>query len=163
MNTNYTYRIFNNLSSIFYIFLSVLAVLLGGIIYILFRPSEPVFFSWISAFGFDSLLLTVRQYSHYQNLLLPEWIVFSLPNGLWAFAYSLLIMGIWWGSKSVLRYFWIASVPLLVLGFEILQYVGIIHGTFCLEDIAFGVAGIITGIIFGIKITKQINHEKDTF
>ena len=126
----------------------------------LFRTSEPIFFNWISAAGLDSWFSVARQRSLSLNLHLPEWIVFSLPNGLWAFAYALLITGIWSDSKSWLRTFWMASIPLLVIGFEILQYLGIIPGTFCIHDIALGMAGLITGILVGIRTIKPNNHEK---
>ncbi|MCF6357636.1 MAG: hypothetical protein L3J54_07500, partial [Draconibacterium sp.] len=79
--------------------------------------------------------------------------------GLWAFAYSMLIVGIWSGSKSKIKYFWLATIPVLVLGFETLQYFEIIRGTFSIQDIAFGITGIIIGIIVGNKITKIKNHE----
>jgi hypothetical protein len=59
----------------------------------------------------------------------------------------------------LLRYFWFASIPLLVLGYEFLQYAGVIPGTFCIQDIALGIAGIIIGIIVGIKIIKPNYHE----
>lgn len=151
-SANYTNRL--------YIFLSALALSLGGLIYISLRTSEHVFFGWISAVGLENSLNVVRQNSLSLSSQLPEWIVFSLSNGLWAFAYSLFITGIWSGSKSWLRYFWMASIPVLVLGFELLQYVGIIRGTFCMQDIAFGMAGLIIGIFVGNKITKSKNHEK---
>jgi len=145
-----------------YIFLAVIAILLGGFIYIFLRPSEHVFFGWISTMGLDNLLNLARQNSISQSLHLPDWIVFALPNGLWAFAYALIITGIWSGSKSWLKYFWMASIPLLVLGFEVLQYAGIIRGTFCLQDVLMGLAGILLGTIVGFKITKSNNHEKAT-
>jgi hypothetical protein len=80
-------------------------------------------------------------------------------NGLWAFAYALLITGIWSGSESWLKYFWMASIPVLVFGYEILQYFGTIPGTFCIQDLALGFGGLILGIIAGIKIPKSNNHE----
>jgi len=113
-----------------YIFLSALAIFIGGLIYILLRPSEPIFFSWISIAGLDQLVSPARSLTVALSQLLPEWFVYSLPNALWAFAYALLITGIWSDSRSWLRYFWMASIPFLVLGFEILQIPGIISGTF---------------------------------
>jgi hypothetical protein len=142
-----------------YIYLSLLAILMGGVIYILFRGSEPVFFNWIRALGLEGWLNFARSKSLSSSLHLPAWIVFSLPNGLWAFAYAFLITGIWWGTKSWLKYFWMASIPLLVLGYEILQYAGIIPGTFCMQDIALGIVGLTTGILAGIFTTKPQNHE----
>lgn len=53
-----------------------------------------------------------------------------------------------------------ASIPILVLGYEVLQYAMIIPGTFNLHDIIFGMAGLILGIILGLIITKPENHEK---
>lgn len=142
--------------------LSVLALFAGGIIYILFRTSEPVFFNWIRTTGSDTWLNMTRHDSLPLGMLFPEWIVFSLPNGLWAFAYALLITGIWSGSKSWLRYLWMTSIPLLVLGYEFLQYPGIIPGTFCIQDIILGTAGLITGVLTGKKTTKSYYHEKAT-
>lgn len=143
----------------FYIYVSVLALSLGGIIYILFRTSEPVFFSWIRAFGLDNWLNFARHKTLSSGFHLSAWIVFSLPNGLWAFAYAFLITGIWWGIRSWLKYFWMASIPLLVLGWEILQYAGIMPGTFCMQDIALGIAGLTIGILAGIFTIKPKNHE----
>ena len=142
------------------ILLCSVALLLGGIIYILFRTSEPAFFNWISAVGLDNWLDFARNSTLTLTPLLPDWIVYSLPNGLWAFAYALLITTIWSDSKSWLKYFWMASIPLLVLGFEILQYPKIIPGTFCIQDIILGIAGMTIGIIVGMKIIKPDYHEK---
>jgi hypothetical protein len=142
------------------ILLCSLALLLGGIIYVLFRASEPVFFKWIPGLASDRWFNFVRHISLSFSQFLPDWIVFSLPNGLWAFAYALLITSIWAGSHSLLRTFWMASIPLLVIGYEFLQYVGIIPGTFCIQDVALGMTGIITGIIVGTKTIKPKNHEK---
>ena len=145
------------------ILLCAFAIFLGGIIYILFRPTEIVFFNWIPSVGLDNWFNMTRQKSLSLYPYLPEWIVFSLPNGLWAFAYALLITVIWSGSKSLTKYFWMASIPLLVLGFEILQYSGVIPGTFCVQDITLGLVGLITGIQVGIETNKFKNHEKATF
>ncbi len=143
-----------------YIILSALAISLGGLIYILLRPSEHVLFSWISAAGLDNWLSYARNNPLSPSLLLPEWIVFSLPNGLWAFAYALLITSIWSGSRTWLKYFWMASIPILVLGYEVMQYAGVIPGIFCIQDIVLGVAGLILGSFVGFKISKSNNHEK---
>jgi len=142
------------------ILLGSFALLLGGIIYILFRASEPVFFKWIPGPGLASWFGFARQSSVTFSHSLPEWIVFSLPNGLWAFAYALIITGIWAGSKSWLRIFWMASIPVLVLGFELLQLTGTIPGIFCVHDMAFGIAGLIIGILAGTKTINPNHYEK---
>ncbi|KPL20420.1 MAG: hypothetical protein AMS23_10985 [Bacteroides sp. SM1_62] len=108
----------------------------------------------------DSWLNLARHNSLSLDLLLPEWFVYSLPNGLWAFAYALLITVIWSGSRTWLRYFWMASIPVLVLGYEVLQYAMIIPGTFCIKDIALGIAGLSLGIFAGYKLSESNKHEK---
>ena len=142
------------------VMLSAFALLTGAIIYILFRPSEHLFFVWIRSAGLTHWFNLARESSLSSSMPVPEWFVYSLPNGLWAFAYALLITIIWEESESWLRYLWMASIPLLVLGYEGLQYAMIIPGTFSIQDIVFGIAGLALGIIVGIKIIKPDNHEK---
>ncbi len=152
---NYSHRL--------YILLSAFAISVGGLIYIFLRPSEHVFFGWINAAGFEHWFNYARSLPPALGQLLPEWLVFSLPNGLWAFAYALLISTIWSGSKSLLRYFWMASIPVLVLGFEVLQYPGIIPGTFCIQDMALGTVGLVLGIFIGTIKTKNNNYHEKSF
>lgn len=157
---NKVFHFLANYSHQLYIILSVLAISLGGIIYIYLRPSEYIFFNWIRDVGLDNWFISVRYKSFSQRLFIPEWFVYSLPNGLWAFAYALLITSIWSGSRAWLKYFWMASIPVLVLGYEVLQYAGTIPGTFCMMDVAFGMAGLTLGILVGFKQNKKNNYEK---
>lgn len=145
-----------------FIFLILFTIFLGGFIYILFRPSEPVFFRWLAGIGLGDWVISTRQKSLSFSNTFPEWVVFSLPNGLWAFAYSLFITGFWWRSKSRLKYFWMTTIPVLVLGFEFLQLLKITSGTFCTQDIFFGLLGITIGFIAGINISLFIPQKLDT-
>jgi len=43
---------------------------------------------------------------------------------------------------------------------SLLQYIGMVKGTFSLVDLAFEISGLIIGIYTGIKITKSHHHEK---
>lgn len=141
--------------------LVLVALLVGAIIYIFMRQHEPKFFALFTEIGLDNWINSVRQDTLYSSSTLPNWVVFSLPNGLWAFAYSLIITTIWAESKSKIRYFWLATIPVLVLGFEVLQLTETIRGTFCIQDMVSGIVGIIIGIFVGNKITKIKNHEKN--
>ena len=71
-------------------------------------------------------------------------------------AYTLLITSIWYKQRTIIKYFWFGTIPLLVLGFELLQYPGWVSGTFCLEDLAFGMLGMLAGVI----INKILINEK---
>ena len=140
--------------------IAVLALILGGAIYIFLRSSEFVFFRWIESVGLGSWLEIARENALSDNSHLPVWIVFSLPSGLWAFAYTVIITTIWSKSRSRIRYVWMASIPILVFGFEILQYAGILPGTFCIQDLVMGMIVIILGIILGKNTQKLLYHEK---
>lgn len=141
------------------IILSAASLLAGGIIYTLFRPSEALFLNWPHAFELSRWINLIRKESLQFTSHFPNWVVYSLPNAFWAFAYALLITAIWSGSISRLKYFWTTSIPLLVYGYEILQYFRVIPGTFCIQDLVLGTAGLLAGILIGLTI-KTENHEK---
>ena len=141
---------------------SALALLFGAIIYICLRINEPVFFDWADRLGLGSWLEQLRIAGQNMQYKPPSWVIYSLPNGLWAFAYALIISTIWSGERSWLRLFWMATIPVIVWGFELLQILRAIPGTFCLIDLAFGTIGLLLGFALGVKATKT-NHHETTF
>jgi hypothetical protein len=134
-------------SSTRHILWSTIAVIAGGIIYMLFRPTEALFLNWFSTIGMENWLESARENSLSLSHNLPNWFVYSLPNGLWAYAYTLLILIIWKESSSLIRYFWYLSIPVLIVGFELLQLTGTLQGTFCLFDLSWGIMGIVLGVL----------------
>lgn len=141
-----------------FLMLPVLAVLLGGSIYIFLRPSEIVFFDWVRAIGLESLIDSeIGPLSHQ---VFPDWFVYSLPDGLWAFAYACLIIWIWSGTRSWIRNIWILSIPLSIVTFEGLQYLGIIRGTPCAQDLLAGLLGIFLAIVMSKLIINSNENEK---
>lgn len=144
------------------IFLSAFALFAGGMIYILARSSEPLFFHWLEVLGFGQWLELLRTKILTENQILPLWLIYSLPSGLWAFAYSIIITGIWWNSQLWPRYFWFASIFILVIGWEILQLKELVRGTFSFGDILAGLLGAAIGIYIGIKLIKPKYHEKES-
>jgi hypothetical protein len=157
MNQSFNY-ISNHFSKRKYIFLSSLAIFAGGLIYILFRPVEPLFLNWFSAVGIESWIGTLRERSLSISSILPQWMVYSLPNGLWAFAYTSTVLFIWTGGKSLIKYLWFLSIPVLVFGFEVLQLTGNLQGTYSLIDLIWGAIGITIGLITAYIIAGQNSH-----
>ena len=124
------------------------SLFLGLLIYMLWRPVPVRFFHWLDQAGLGSLLNAVRTYNmSYQ--LIPEWAIFSLPNGLWAFSYSLLMTYIWWGRNTTASSFWLGTIPVVGLGYELSQGLGLLPGTFCLQDLLFCVLGVSAGLYGG--------------
>jgi hypothetical protein len=139
--------------------LSGTAVLLGGLIYVFLRPAEPVFIKWVRVAGLESLIDLLRSLPSDAGTALPRWIVYSLPGALWAFAYSVIITGIWARSNSSAKYFWLSTIPILVLGIEILQVPGVFPGTFCVQDLTLAILGSGAGTITMILSQKPSYHE----
>lgn len=145
----------NRISSQFNLISALAALIVGGLIYLFARPVEPLFFRWFAFLSAENWLTSVRQLTvpFFYNVI-PDWILFSLPAGLWAFAYSIVIILIWKNSNSILKYLWFTTIPLIVLGVEFFQYLKIINGAFCRIDLAFGLAGIFAGYLVGYKQIK---------
>lgn len=142
-----------------HVLVATISLLLGGGIYIYLRAPEFVFFGWIRNAGFGDLLESARNHGATGSHLLPDWIVFSLPSGLWAFAYTVIIATIWSGNRSRIRFVWWATIPLLVFGYEFLQHLAILPGTFSPVDLAMGMAGILLGILITTTHFKTQSHE----
>lgn len=140
--------------------ISTFAVILGGAIYLLFRNSEIVAVHWLNSLGMDGWIREVRSLELSSNLLIPQWIIYSLPNGLWAIAYAMIISYIWIGHSSWFKWVWLSTIPLLVFGFEMLQYLKILPGTFCLQDLLSASIGMILGVLIGIRMQKNKKNEK---
>lgn len=135
-------------------FLPAFAVLFGIAIYVFARPAEPAALLWARSHGLDKLLDLLRPGSSNPVNILPAWILYSLPNALWALAYSILITRIWAGNRQFIGYFWMATIPALVLGMELLQYPAILSGTFSIPDLVSGILGMSAGYLIGIKSKK---------
>ena len=132
------------------------AISSGAFIYLLWRQDYIRVFTWLDLFGFNIPVELIRSYSYRFLPLIPEWVVFSLPNGLWAFSYALIISHIWWGqNNSVSKYFWLISIFIVGLGYEALQYLGVIPGTFCYQDLLLCVIGVFGGTATAILITRR--------
>ena len=56
-----------------------------------------------------------------------------------------------------MKYFWFMSIPVLVLGFEVLQLTGDLKGTFCWSDMFWGVLGITFGLLTTYRIKYNLN------
>jgi len=136
------------------IFGSFLTLLAGGLIYILFRTSSLKMFSWYETIGLGGLTIELRKMTSQFADKIPEWILFSLPDGLWIFSYVSLMLFIWRNSVSIKNIFWISIIPILAIGSEIGQLFGLVSGTFDFADLLLYLFGMTLPFIF---FNKSIN------
>ena len=70
--------------------LAMLSFSIGGGIYLLWRSTTLLMFGWLKAIGLYDMVLRLRP-----DDKVDSWLVYSLPDGLWLFAY-ILLMGVLW-------------------------------------------------------------------
>lgn len=140
------------------IFAAVFMVL-GGLLYLFLRPVQPDFMQVFSNTEISKWIEFVRSQTLPFSKYVPDWIIYSGPNAFWAVSYTLLILNIWRNSDSKLKYIWYISIPVLIFGFEFLQYSHIVRGTFSILDLLAGFIGILAGIMIEPITTKTYNYE----
>lgn len=142
--------------------LSLLPLLIGGLIYILFRVDTLRMFNWFEKIGLLEHIDHLRQFTlHFANGI-PEWILYSLPDGLWLFSYTTLLLGIWDNRITNKNLSWIAIIPTIAILSELGQLAGAIPGTFDIMDLLLYLLGsFLPFLIFTNSITfKSIKHEQ---
>lgn len=82
----------SNIYSIITCFVSVISIILGGIIYMGCRPLSLYMFQWL---GLNNIPIWFMNFRSSMEDQLPDWIVYELPGGLWAFSYVLMVGAIW--------------------------------------------------------------------
>lgn len=139
--------------------IAFIPVAVGGLIYVLLRPVPPQFLTWFEYTRLNVIIDLLRTNTLQLTQYLPEWFVYSLPNGLWSFSYAFLIILLWNKQTSLLRYLWFATIPLVVFGYETLQFMEVISGTFCMVDLMFCALGLLMALVVCYAETKEEAHK----
>lgn len=119
-------------------------MVVGGLVYILFRDTGMLMFRWAAAL---SLTESIAQARHAAAPLLPwipEAILYSLPDGAWVFSCTAFFARLWHDGPLWNRIAWIGLGPALAIGGELGQLIpGFIPGTFDPVDMLFYVAATV--------------------
>ncbi|QBQ43149.1 hypothetical protein E2P86_17860 [Sphingobacterium psychroaquaticum] len=107
----------------------------------LFRSPSLKVFEWLENVGLYESTNVIRTITTPLYHYIPEYILFSLPDGLWVFSYLCLILHLWSGKISTQNIGWIIITPVVAIGSEIGQFFGLIIGTFDLWDLIFYIIG----------------------
>lgn len=112
------------------VILSIILVSIGGCIYLMQRTTGILMFRIIDFLGLTDVVAGLRD----SVLQMPEFIVFSLPGGLWAASYILLSDAVFAGQPKQTRLAWGSLIPIIGLASELLQAVGLCPGTTDWQD-----------------------------
>lgn len=134
--------------------LGLLAITLGGSIYLFFRSEKLLMFEWLKKMGiYDSISAMRIETSD------GGWLIYSLPDGLWLFSYILIMAALWsFEEKRTMLY----SVPLVVIaiGSELLQFFHLISGTFDVIDLLCYIGACIFGFVYVKIIINKLKRNK---
>ena len=135
-----------------YGFISLLTLLTGIVIYLLFRDlNKIILFTWIpkpQLFEFVSIPL--------KQSIITIFLRYHLPDALW-FISAVLFLRFMWFYKIKEQMIYIFSFYVIGFTFEISQLLKIIPGTFDLLDLFFmGIAALLEGIIYKFFILRRI-------
>ena len=133
--------------------IGVLSLLVGGSLYLLYRPDTLVMFEVCKNLGIYDFIISLRPQD-----TINSWMVYSLPDGLWLLAYILLMAALWnFDVRKSLR----ASFPLafIAIGSELLQIPHLIPGVFDWMDLLCYVMACIIGFIYITIINNHLNHK----
>ena len=133
------------------IFLGVLFLICGCAIYLLFRSKSLNIYQWCSAIGLSNSIDALRSICQYWNI--SDFVKFSLPDGLYCAAYILIIDAIWHNNAGIVKYLILSLVPLVTICSEILQYFGLVKGTFDVNDL---ICYLIPPIIYLIFVCNSV-------
>ena len=111
------------------------ALLFGSFIYISFRQDTLILFDWLREIGVFEFAAGYRHYTLPFAENIPNWILYSLPDGIWLFSYVSFVLIIWDNQISKQSFLWIFVVPILAICSEIGQLLNFVPGTFDLYDI----------------------------
>lgn len=107
---------------------AVTMVVAGAAIYLLFRSHHLLGFHLLDALGLSGVVDILRSSVH--DVHPPEFVIFCLPDGLWTLGYILIIDRILLADTLRSRLFLTSVIPLAGAISELLQYVGLMPGTF---------------------------------
>ena len=137
-----------------------LNLLLGGFVYISFRQDTIKMFNWFDSVNLSEAISGLRLYTLPLADFLPNWFLYSLPDGLWLFSYLSILLVVWDNKISKHNIHWLLLVPTIAIVSEIGQLFGIVPGTFDIFDLIFYLAGTVIPILIFTNL-KTMRHEKN--
>lgn len=135
----------------------IFPLILGAFIYVSFRSLSIRLFNWFKLANLDFLISFVRETFYPIKKYLPQWVYFSIPDGLWVYSFSSALIILW---SDQFRYgkFWLI-IPLLFGAFiELAQKIKIFPGTFDIIDFTFSIIALALSIII-LKPKIQTNEK----
>ena len=135
-----------------------LPILIGGSLYIVFRSKSIRLFDWFERIGFAESLHVSRSIIIPFKKDIPSWLYYSLPDGLWVYAFTSALL-IFWNQEIEKVKYWLLIPFISGVSIEIAQGLKLLQGTFDFLDLAFTVLALILSVTINNYNFKQ-NEEQ---
>ena len=123
--------------------ITFILLLVGSMIYLLYRPQTILLFRLIDSMGLTPYLNIIREKC--SIFLFPPLVINSLPAGLWMASYLMIMYSTTKYQNRKYRLMFSLPLPISAILLEIMQLFGWCHGTFDIFDL---VCYVIPLIIF---------------
>lgn len=130
--------------------LGIILLVVGGSIYLLQRTTSLLMFQVADGLGLTESVNCLRTMA----TVWPEFVVYSLPGGLWAASYILLVDAVFGGQVMLQRLAWASLIPMTGLVSELLQALRLCPGT------ADGWDALCYGLPFGAYLCYLMSYNK---
>lgn len=113
--------------------IALIPVLFGGLIYLLYRPKSIFLFEILNKMGGSTTIDIVR--NKVEQIHLPDFVVYSLPAGLWTVSY---LMAMYLCTKQLnkkMRLSLALPLPISAVVLEFMQQFGLCPGIFDICDL----------------------------
>lgn len=115
------------------VLMGVITLLCGISIYLLFRSESISLYRWCAAAGFGDEIEMLRQ--SVRHWTIPDYLKYSLPDGLYCLSYILLMDAVWAGRRTKFSVCAVCVIPLVAITHELAQGLGLAKGTFDAVDL----------------------------
>lgn len=109
-------------------------VIAGGLIYVRWRDANLLMFKWFRVLGLEPVVGLLRSGAGEPSGSF-FWLAYSLPDGLWVYALTALMVFLWRDARSPMKLLWPSLGLLLGAGSELGQLAGIVPGSFDVIDL----------------------------
>ena len=135
---------------LFKIFAGLIFLIIGSYIYLKFRSETLLMFKWAETFGLNDAISSIRGSSSVLNSHQMKYVVFSVPFGMWVISFCCFIGAIWHKDSSVTAIIWRLFAPAIAISSELLQFLGLLPGTYDTNDLLMLIFSTIIGFTFSI-------------
>ena len=143
-------------------FLSIhvlLPLVVGGLVYVCWRDPNLLMFKWFGALGLEPAIQSLRIGTSAAQTAVPHWAIYSLPDGLWVYALTALMIHLWRDVHSLpLKIAWLSMGMLLGAGSELGQLAGVLPGAFDPMDLLVCLAAPAAALLFTSRRSILINR-----